>query len=72
MPWSERLAKDPKDWLTGVYKVPYSSCEEEKGILCGEEYNVEKRERGSNIIFLIILKLLGRISREAGEKGTEI
>ena len=29
---------------------------------CGEEYNVEKRERGSNIIFPIILRLLERIS----------
>ena len=29
---------------------------------CGEEYNVEKKERGSNIIFPIILRLLGRIS----------
>ena len=31
---------------------------------CREEYNVEIRERGSNIIFPIILKLLGRISSE--------
>ena len=28
----------------------------------GEEYNVEKSERGNNIIFPIILRLLGRIS----------
>ena len=34
---------------------------------CGKEYNMEKRERGSNIIFPIILRLLGRIS--SGEKG---
>ena len=32
---------------------------------CGEEYNVEKRI--SKIIFLIILRLLGRIS--SGEEG---
>ena len=37
---------------------------------CGEEYNVEKREGGSNIIFPKILRLLGRIS--SGEKRTEI
>ena len=36
---------------------------------CGEEYNVEKRERGSKIIVPMILKLLGRISRG---KVTEI
>ena len=29
---------------------------------CGEEYNVEKRQRGSNVIFPVILRLLGRIS----------
>ena len=28
---------------------------------CGEEYNVEKRERGSSIIFSIIFRLLRRI-----------
>ena len=37
---------------------------------CGVEYNVKKSERGSNIIFAIILKLLGRIS--TGEEGKEI
>ena len=36
---------------------------------CGEEYNVEKRERGSNIIFPMILRLLGRISRREAGKG---
>ena len=37
---------------------------------CGEEYITwKKRKRGSNIIFPIILRLLGRISRG---KGTEI
>ena len=35
--------------------------------VCGKEYNVEKRERGSNIVFPIILRLLGRIS--IGEEG---
>ena len=52
------------DWLTlfgiGVYKVSWgkiSICEEEHHG-CEEEYNVEKRERGSNIIFPIILRLL--------------
>ena len=56
----------------GVYKVPYAhpnlenllgrntSCEEGK-IISGEEYNVEKRDRGSNIIYSLILRLLGRI-----------
>ena len=34
---------------------------------CGEEYHMEKRERGSNIIFPIILRRLGRISN--GEDG---
>ena len=34
---------------------------------CGEAYKVEKRESGSNIIFPIILRLLGRIS--SGEEG---
>ena len=33
----------------------------------GEEYNVEKRERGSNIIFPLILRLFRRIS--SGEEG---
>ena len=38
---------------------------------CGEEYNLEKRERGTNIIFPIILRLLGRISSVEKRKGTE-
>ena len=29
--------------------------------VCGEEYNVEKGERESNIIFSIILRVWGRI-----------
>ena len=34
----------------------------------GKEFNVEKRELGINIIFPVILRLLGRISsRERGE-----
>ena len=38
----------------------------------GEEYNVEKRERGRKIIFPIILRLLlGRISIREEGKGTE-
>ena len=28
---------------------------------CGEEYDVERRERGGNIIFSIILKAVGKI-----------
>ena len=32
---------------------------------CGDEYNMEKREMGSIIIFLLILWLLGR--RSSGE-----
>ena len=39
---------------------------------CGEENNVEKREKGSNIIFPIILRLLGRISSGLRGKGTDI
>ena len=42
-------------------------------VLCrGEEYNMHKRERGSNIICPIILRLLGRISSGGKGKGTEI
>ena len=38
-----------------------SSCEKGKeNHCCREEYNVQKRERGSNIILLIILRLLGK------------
>ena len=33
---------------------------------CGEEYNVAKMERGSNIIFPIMLRLFGKISRWNG------
>ena len=55
----------------GVYQV----CWEEYQVVksgreyhgCGAEYNVVKREKGSNIIFPIILRLLGRIS--SGEEG---
>ena len=36
---------------------------------CGEEYNLEKREKGRNIIFPIVFRLLGRIS--SGEEGKE-
>ena len=39
---------------------------------CGEKHNVEKRERGSNIIFPLILGLLRRISSREEGKGTEI
>ena len=50
-----------------------SSLEEGQVIsCCGEEYTVQKRERGSNIIFPIILRLLGRISSVEERKGTEI
>ena len=36
----------------------------------GEEHNVEKRERGSNsiIIFLIVMRLLGRMA--VGKRGS--
>ena len=37
---------------------------------CEEEYNVEKRKRGCNIIFSLIMKLLGRIS--SGKEGKEM
>ena len=33
---------------------------------CGEEYNVDRRERGSNINFPIILRLFERISSGEG------
>ena len=36
----------------------------------GKEYNVEKRERGSHIIFPVILRLLGKISGGEDGKGT--
>ena len=39
---------------------------------CGEENIVVKRERVSNIIFPIILRLLGKISSGEEGKGTEI
>ena len=39
---------------------------------CGEEFNEDKRERGSNIIFSFILRLLRRISSGEQEKRTEI
>ena len=35
----------------------------------GDEYNVEKKGSGSNIIFSTILRLLGKISR--GAEGNE-
>ena len=35
---------------------------------CGEEYNVEKRDRGSNVIFLIILRLFKVGKRGRGRK----
>ena len=38
----------------------------------GEEYKVKKRERGSNIIFTIIFRLLGRISSGEGIFGKKI
>ena len=44
------------------------SCEEEKG--SWEEYNMEKRESGSNIICPIVSRLLGRML--SGEKKKEI
>ena len=36
----------------------------------GKEYNAEKKEWGSNLIFPKILRMLGRIS--SGEKGKKI
>ena len=39
---------------------------------CGEEYNVEKREMGSYIIYPIISRLLGEISNGEKDKWTEI
>ena len=38
---------------------------------CGDECNIEKRKKGSNTIFPIIFRLLGRIlSEERGRKRT--
>ena len=54
-----------------MYKVPY--CEDGKRISwLGKEYILEKREYGHNIIFPIILRLLGRISSGEEGKVTEI
>ena len=48
-----------------------SSWEEGKEISClsGKEYNVEKRERGRDIIFPIILRLLEEY--QVGERGRD-
>ena len=40
-------------------------------LLRGIEYNMGKKEKGSNNIFTIILRLLGRISSLKEGKGTE-
>ena len=37
----------------------------------GEEYSVEDRKRGSNIIFSIVLRLLVRLRITSGEEGQE-
>ena len=72
------------DVPAGVYKVPYSEGKFIKSVWeeyqvrkrgkCGEEYNVEKRVRLSNIIFPNILRPLGISITSSGEegKGTEI
>ena len=67
----------PPGLKAGVYKVyqvfrgRISSLERGREYHdCGEEYNVEKREMGSNIIIPIILRLLGRIL--SGEGGLTI
>ena len=41
-------------------------------MVVGKNIKWEKREKGSNIIFAIILMLLGRISSGEERKGTEI
>ena len=67
-------------WLRtrGVYQLclgRIASCEDEKGIswLCDacKEYNVDKRVRGSNVIFSVTCQQLGRISSGVEGKGTE-
>ena len=52
-----------------MYKVsfPYKFIK-----FVGEKNIIEKREKGSNIIFPIILRLLGRMSSGEKGKGTEI
>ena len=64
-----------------VYKVSYftKSDREEYQVLkrgrkyhgCEEKYNIYKREIGSNIIFLMILRLLGRIFSGEGGKNQD-
>ena len=66
----------------GMYKVPKFNkyfWEEFKVVKRGrefrgvwEEYQVEQRERVSNIICSIILRLYGRLSSGEEEKGTKI
>ena len=60
-----------KEGRGGVYKVCWGriSNSKERGEYhgCGEECILEKRKRGCNIIFLIIFRLLGRISSEKGD-----
>ena len=62
-----------------MYKVPYlKSVGEEYQVVkrgreyhgCGEQYNLKKRERGSNMIFSMILRLFGRVSSWGEGKGS--
>ena len=63
-----------------MYIVPYPPGGEDYQVVkrrreyhgCGEEYNVEKMERGSNSVFSIILRLLGKISSGEEQMRTEI
>ena len=67
---------------SGVCKVPYSNSiksfeEEYQVVKRGRKYHGKiitwkKRERGSNFILPLILRLLGRISSGEEGKGTEI
>ena len=68
----------PPPHCTGeeVYQVccgRISSCEEGKGIIAvGKKITWKKRERGSNIIFPAIFRLLERISSGEMRKVMEI
>ena len=68
---------EPGPPVAGVYIVPYSTpVGEEYQVLkegrvyhvCGEEYNVDKIDRGSKIIFSVILRLFERTSSGKGRK----
>ena len=67
-PWGER--GQVLGSLSSLFEEEYQVVKTGKEYYgCGEKYNVEKRERGSNIIFPIKVRLLGRISRRLRGRG---